>query len=168
MPNGRGAGPSRPSDLTRDILGIYHYTRTCLNGESNMAPESSNIVTGGCLCGAVRYEAEGPPIGVGNCHCQTCRHHTGAPMVTFVMFEAENVRFPKAARSTFGSSPGVKRGFCPECGTPLTWEGRYQGLDIVEFHVGTTDAPDAFPPEFQWYANEKLAWMDLNDDLPDK
>ncbi len=49
--------------------------------------------TGGCMCGAVRYEAIGKPLVVGHCHCHSCRRHTGAPVVTFVMFEVDKVRF---------------------------------------------------------------------------
>lgn len=131
-----------------------------------MLEKGAELVTGGCLCGAVRYEADGPPVGVGNCHCRTCRRHTGAPMVAFVMFEANNVRFPKSERNIFRSSPNVKRGFCSNCGTPLTWEGTYKGLDIIEFHVSTTDDPNKYPPELHWYYDEKINWLELNDDLP--
>ncbi len=87
-------------------------------------------------------------------------------MVTFVMFEAKNVRFPKAERSIYRSSPNVKRAFCANCGTPLTWEGRYKELDIIEFHVSTTDNPNDFPPDLHWYYDEKISWLHLDDDLP--
>ncbi len=87
-------------------------------------------------------------------------------MVTFVMFEAKNVRFPKAERSIYRSSANVKRAFCANCGTPLTWEGRYKELDIIEFHVSTTDNPNDFPPDLHWYYDEKISWLHLDDDLP--
>ena len=65
------------------------------------------MIQGGCLCGAVRYEARGAPLGVGYCHCRSCRHHTGAPVVAYVEFAAQHVRFSGAGRSTYASSPGV-------------------------------------------------------------
>ena len=55
------------------------------------------ITEGGCMCGAVRYEAVGEPITVGHCHCHSCRGHTGAPVVTVVMFERDRVKFTKGA-----------------------------------------------------------------------
>jgi hypothetical protein len=89
--------------------------------------EVSKSTTGGCMCGAVRYEAVGKPIIVGYCHCNSCRRHTGAPVVTVVIFEQDRVKFTKDDRKIYNSSPGVGRGFCDQCGSSLTWEGKYGG-----------------------------------------
>ena len=121
---------------------------------------------GGCLCGAVRYEAKGKPLLVGHCHCETCRRHTGAPMVTFVAFEGRNVRFPDRERSIYKSSPEAKRAFCNLCGTPLTWEGKFKGCDIIEFHISTTDDPNSYKPDLHWHHGEKLSWFECLDELP--
>jgi len=83
-----------------------------------------------------------------------------------VAFDGQKVRFTMADRDIYKSSPNVKRGFCSKCGTPLTWEGRYEGLDIIEFHVSTTDDPDAFAPELHWHFGERLSWLNVVDDLP--
>ncbi len=123
-------------------------------------------IVGGCMCGAVRYEAIGKPLCVAHCHCHSCRHHTGAPVVTFVAFEADKVRFTKGERSIYNSSSGVGRGFCKQCGTPLTWEGAYREHVIIEFHISTLDDPDAHVPAWHWYYEERIAWFDVADDLP--
>ena len=130
--------------------------------------EKAMSITGGCLCGAVRYEASGDPLGVGHCHCHSCRRHTGAPVVTFVMFEADRVGFTGSERSIYNSSPGVKRAFCGQCGTPLTWEAHSRALDrpIIEFHISTLDEPDAFIPDRHWFHEERIAWFDIADSLP--
>lgn len=122
--------------------------------------------TGGCLCGRVRYEAEGRPLVVGICHCRSCRRHTGAALVAFVAFDAANVRFPDTDRAIYESSPGVGRGFCQTCGTPLTWEGPFRGTRIIEFHISTTDSPEAYAPDVHWHYAERLPWVDLPDTLP--
>lgn len=125
-------------------------------------------MTGGCLCGAVRYEAIGQPLDIGYCHCQSCRRHTGAPVVAYVGFNGDQVRFTGQERSIYNSSPGVGRAFCNQCGTPLTWEGeiRSSGKSIVEFHVGTLDNPDDFAPEDHSRFEERIEWFDVADDLP--
>ena len=122
--------------------------------------------TGGCMCGAVRYEAEGEPINVLHCHCESCRSHTGAPVVTFVAFDEDKVKFPKTDRQIYNSSPGVKRGFCGQCGTPLTWEGAGWDGPIIEVYISTLDDPNAFVPTFHGYHGERLEWFDVADSLP--
>lgn len=125
--------------------------------------------TGGCLCGVVRYEVRGDPFWVGHCHCISCRKQTGAPVVTFAGFKADQVIFRGEDRKTYDSSEGVCRGFCGRCGTPLSWEGRSnlpeRGM-IIEFYISTFDRPEAFTPtNHVWYA-EKIPWFDVADDLP--
>ncbi len=100
------------------------------------------------MCGAVRYEAAGEPISVIHCHCLSCRRHTGAPVVTLVGLKKDRVRFTAGVRGLYQSSPGVGRGFCSQCGTPLTWEGDGGELGpLIEIHIGTLDDPSRFTPE---------------------
>ena len=124
--------------------------------------------TGGCMCGAVRYEATGKPLDVGYCHCKSCRHHTGAPVVAYVGFKADDVSFSGQERKIYHSSPGVGRAFCGECGTTLTWEGRIQGSDgpVIELHISTLDDPDSFLPQEHTRYEEKIGWFDVADELP--
>ena len=79
-----------------------------------MAEQSERRTAGGCMCGAIRYEAVGEPIIVAHCHCDSCRRHTGAPLVTLVSFEADQVRFTEGNRKIYASSSGVGRepSFC--------------------------------------------------------
>ncbi len=128
--------------------------------------DEEEIYEGGCMCGAVRYEADGEPLQVGHCHCHSCRSHTGAPVVTFVVFEHNQVKFTKGDRKIYNSSPGVGRGFCDQCGTPLTWEGEAWGRSIIEFHISTLDNPNAFVPTIHWFHSERIDWFDVADNLP--
>jgi len=127
---------------------------------------ASKIATGGCMCGVVRYEAAGEPLAVGHCHCHSCRRHTGAPVVTFVMFDQDRVKFIKSDRKIYRSSPGVVRSFCDQCGTPLTWEGKAFDRLIIEFYISTLDNPDDHVPNVHWFHAERIAWFEVADDLP--
>jgi hypothetical protein len=76
-------------------------------------------ITGGCQCGAVRFRAEA--LGRASiCHCRMCQKAFGGffgPLVT-----AKGLVWTKAEPARFQSSNKARRGFCPQCGTPLTFE----------------------------------------------
>ncbi len=128
---------------------------------------SSENLTGGCMCGAVRYEVTGPPKAVFHCHCESCRSHTGAPVATLAVLTADQVSFSGTARKGYGSAPGVVRAFCPECGTPLTWETDHPHWGLLcSLHISTFDAPDGLAPSAHSFYGERIAWMDVSDDLP--
>ncbi len=117
--------------------------------------------TGGCLCGAIRY---GVIEGFGRasiCHCRMCQKAFGnafAPLVT-----AKGLRYVRGAPRHFRSSNKVRRGFCADCGTPLTYEP--DGFD-VELAIATLDDPNAAPPVIQVGTDSKLPWCDALPTLP--
>ena len=77
-------------------------------------------LTGGCQCGAVRYALLEEPTGAHICHCRMCQKAfgsffaplTGLPMTAFEITRGE--------LAIFKSSDPTERGFCRNCGTPLT------------------------------------------------
>lgn len=98
------------------------------------------VITGGCLCGAIRYEAGGPPYHLTHCHCEDCRRASGAPFVTWASFHQDNFRFT-AGQPREVHWAGRVRSFCPHCGTPLTFRA---GSDVVEVDVTVCSFDD--PP----------------------
>ena len=129
-------------------------------------PKENQNTEGGCLCGAIRYRAIGMPKGAGYCHCQSCRHHTGAPVVAFVVFSAEQVSWLTGDRSRYESSPGKFRAFCRDCGTSLTFEDTYKGNELIEFHISTLDSPNEFPPNEHTHYVGRITWLEVADSLP--
>ncbi len=120
---------------------------------------------GSCLCGAVRYRIDAAPLWTGYCHCTSCRRSTGAPVTMFVGARADSVTFTKGERAMFASSPGVERGFCAACGTPLTYESdRFPGE--THFYISTLDDPQSLLPTFHVFYEERLHWLEIADDLP--
>ena len=119
---------------------------------------------GGCLCGAIRYRILGEPKSVNLCHCESCRRASGGPAVGFVDMPAGGFMWTKGEPAFYASSPGVRRGFCPTCGTALTYEGdNLPG----EMHVlsATLDDPSTWVPTAAFYNNERIAWLKI--ELPD-
>jgi hypothetical protein len=123
------------------------------------------IHRGGCLCGRVRYETRGAPLWVAHCHCASCRRHTGSPVATFVGYTNDQVKFVSNARALYESSPGVRRGFCARCGTPISYESDRAG-DELHLYVCTLDDPAHFVPTVHVHYAEHLPWFDVHDSLP--
>ncbi len=119
---------------------------------------------GGCLCGKLRYRVSGKPRWVAHCHCQSCRRASGGAVVTWAGYTQDTYEVTKGAPLRFDSSPGVRRGFCGDCGSPLTFESqRWAGE--VHVTVGTLDEPGDFPPQAHVYAEERLPWLRLDEHL---
>jgi hypothetical protein len=116
-------------------------------------------LTGGCQCGAVRFRVGG--LGRGSiCHCRMCQKAFGAfygPLVT-----GHGVVWTRGAPKRFRSSNMVHRGFCAECGTPLTYE--YEGG--IELAIGAFDEPAKAAPVIQVNPVDKQPFVDDLPDLP--
>lgn len=120
--------------------------------------------TGRCLCGNIRYRIGGDPVWCGYCHCESCRRFTGAVVTSWAGVAARDLEFPGARPAVFESA-GVRRGFCPACGSSLTYEAdRFPGY--VQVHVGTLDDPAAFAPRAHVHCGERVPWFDVADELP--
>lgn len=118
---------------------------------------------GGCLCGAVRYKAEGEPINQRVCHCQLCQKAIGAAFNARVLFPIKDVAV-QGEVAMMNSSPELKRGFCPRCGT--TMFSRRDGAGVVGIMTGSLDEPGVFKPQMHIYTAFKQPWLVIDDGLP--
>jgi len=120
---------------------------------------------GSCLCGAVAFEAAGDPLWVVHCHCRSCRRQTASAVATFAGFRREQVTFTQAERALFTSSPGVRRGFCARCGTPISYEAdRFEGE--IHLYVVSFDDPTRFVPQHHVNFDEHVSWLRVDEHLP--
>lgn len=118
---------------------------------------------GGCLCGAVRYVCAGEPLNVRVCHCRNCQKAMGAPFFARALF-AQRAISVQGDTARFASSDRVDRVFCPTCGTRLfSWrrDGSAAGVALATF-----DDRNAFIPTAHIWVSEKIAWLRLDDGLP--
>jgi hypothetical protein len=120
---------------------------------------------GGCLCGATRFRVGGPATNRCCCHCRSCRRASGAPFVAWATFRADAFQLLRGGLARHCSSEKVLRGFCPSCGTALTYvhEARPGEIDVA---VAALDDPAALPPHFHIWVSHKLPWVVLADGLP--
>jgi hypothetical protein len=117
------------------------------------------VLTGGCQCGAVRFEARGPPKFIANCHCRDCRKATAAAFATWVGFESGQVSW-RGERAIFESSSTVRRGYCRDCGTPLSYSGKKWSAE-THLLIGAFDQPESLQPAGDAFQGEKLPWTQL-------
>ena len=120
---------------------------------------------GGCLCGGVRYQLSGPVSNLCFCHCASCRRASGAPMVPWGTFVRENFRLTRGSLTEYRSSAAVTRGFCPACGTSLTYrhDARARDIDVT---LATLDDPTLLAPQVHIWVGDKLPWVSINDGRP--
>lgn len=74
---------------------------------------------GRCLCGGVRYTVQGPLRPPLECHCRTCRRFTGGLWHGTAAYRDHVAFHEETTLRWYASSPGVRRGFCGECGAGL-------------------------------------------------
>lgn len=125
----------------------------------------SRIVTGGCQCGAVRFRVDGEMRRASVCHCRMCQKATGGPFGAFATFPTDAVTWTRGRRKTFASSEAVRRGFCGDCGTPLTFEAAVGG-DHIGLTIGAFDDPAALAVTRQLAPEGRLPWVDAIVSLP--
>lgn len=127
----------------------------------------STTTTGGCFCGSVRYHITELSPKAGVCHCAGCRRASAAPAVAWITVKAESFQLLQGElrtvrRDGMGKDScdgwGGLRGFCPTCGTHITYLGddRQHEIDVT---TGSLENPDAFPPVEESFSEMKLSWM---------
>ena len=121
------------------------------------------IITGGCQCGAVRYRVTGQLGETSICHCRMCQKATGGFFGPYTEAKAAQLTWTRGERKRFQSSNKVWRGFCGDCGTPLTWE---HDSGLMSVTIGSLDDPAAAAPTEQLGSPERLPWVDKLPDLP--
>ena len=131
-----------------------------------MENEYPETLTGGCLCGEVRYETVARPFKVAYCHCATCRKALASPVLAILLFYKGGIKWVRGEPKRYESSPGVFRGHCDTCGTPLSWEGNWHDKPIEELYIATLDDPEAVHPDRHAFIEEKLSWFEVKDELP--
>ncbi len=118
---------------------------------------------GGCQCGQVRWRASAGPINVRLCHCRNCQRASGGPFFARALFNDDDVE--RSGETTRWASSGrLHRLGCPRCGTPVFAEP-HDGPWIA-VALTTLDDPKALNPGSHIWVSEKLAWVRIDDGLP--
>jgi hypothetical protein len=125
----------------------------------------TRVLRGRCLCGAIHYECSGPVESVALCHCESCRRASGAHIVAWLTVRADRMKFTQGTPREFASSAPVRRTFCADCGSPLTYRHR-ERADSVDVTVATLEDPNAVAPEYHVWMQDAVRWERDSGTLP--
>jgi hypothetical protein len=120
--------------------------------------------SGGCQCGAIRFLVDGVLGEASICHCRMCQKAFGAFYAPLVSTRGATLTWTRGKPNYFQSSKVVQRGFCADCGTPLT----YEAPDGVALAIGAFDAPQTIAPKIQFGIEAKLDYVDTLSTLPER
>jgi len=127
-----------------------------------MSLDNRPLYTGGCQCGAVRFRVEGALAEASVCHCRMCQKAAGNFYLPLVTVKGSKLIWTRGEPKKFQSSSHGYRGFCGDCGTPLTFEAP----DGVALTIGAFDHPEEIAPTVQWGTEAKLPYVDDVPRLP--
>ena len=120
------------------------------------------LFAGGCQCGAVRFRVEGALGDASVCHCRMCQKAAGNFYLPLVSVRQAKLVWTRGEPKRFQSSNAASRGFCGDCGTPLT----YEAPDGVALAIAAFDRPEGIVPTIQWGIEAKLPYVDRIPQLP--
>ncbi|MDP3750130.1 MAG: GFA family protein [Phenylobacterium sp.] len=121
--------------------------------------------TGGCQCGAVRFKVTGELGRASICHCRMCQKAFGGPYGALVSVNKADLEWTRGEPKRFASSNKVDRGFCGDCGTPLTFEWHSRIIDLA---IAAFDDAASIKPVLQLDVERALPWVAGVSDLPVK
>ncbi len=129
----------------------------------------TEVLEGGCACGAVRYRLTSSPMFVHCCHCLDCQRQTGSAFVLNALIEADRIETllgtpePITVPTDSGHPHDIYR--CPHCRTAV-WSDYGRRKVLLFVRTGTLDDPSALKPDVHIYVRSKLPWIELPADTP--
>jgi hypothetical protein len=124
--------------------------------------------TGGCACGQVKYDITGEPVRMLNCHCRDCQRASGSAYAALLAFEQKSVKLTGELRYygvTSERGNRLERGFCPNCGNPVTIKpGARPNLLYVQ--AGSLDDPSLHKPTAHIWVRSAPPWDHIDPRVP--
>jgi hypothetical protein len=122
------------------------------------------VLTGGCQCGAVRYALHQMPTDPHICHCRMCQKAFGSFFAPLTGVKLDKFELTRGELAIFMSSDETERGFCRNCGTPLTFH--YVDSDRIAVSIGSLDEPERIEPARQYGIEGRLSYFGKLSALP--
>ena len=122
----------------------------------------------GCLCGAIRMEIAAEPMAARTCWCRLCQYLGAGTAGVNVCFPTDAVTITGEIRhyaSLADSGNRMQRGFCPNCGTPLTSAAESRP-HLLFVRAGALDDPELMGPQATIWTSAAPSWACISDAIP--
>jgi hypothetical protein len=129
---------------------------------------ASEVLRGGCLCGAISYNVTPPFLRFAHCHCSRCRRATGSAHASNLYVEPEQFRWTSGEgsikRYDLSSARSFATTFCTRCGAPLPHHTR-SGREVV-VPAGSLDEMPQLKPQAHIFFESRPGWSCAIEDVP--
>ncbi len=133
-----------------------------------MIDDRKAMLTGGCQCGAVRYALYAWPERdrVHLCHCRMCQKAVGNAFAALAPVRVESFAWTRRPPVIFQSSSAAERGFCADCGSPLSFQ--FHDSEWIDVTLGSLDQPERVTPRLNIGIESRISWLATIATLPDR
>jgi hypothetical protein len=99
------------------------------------------------------------------CHCRMCQKATGGLFAALAGCAKLALQWTEGKPAFFASSSLAARGYCRDCGTPLTFS--YNTPDArIYVTIGSMDDPALANIEIQYGVESKIPWVRFCENVP--
>jgi len=125
--------------------------------------KTTKTYTGRCQCGKVKYSLKGKATAPHLCYCHMCQRMAGAPVVAWVSFPLNSLKYELGKAKMYRSSEKTQKGFCSECGSYLFVVD--DGDDSICMITNCLDQKNdiEFAPKFESYKESSTPWINIPD-----
>jgi hypothetical protein len=125
----------------------------------------SDLLTGGCGCGAVQFEVTEPLGQVFYCHCTRCQRRTGAGASVNSRVSSESFQIVAGEDRLRAWKPegGAEKWFCGDCGSAL-FSRNPATPSLVGVRLGALDSDPGVRPDAHQFVAYAAAWETIPDD----
>jgi hypothetical protein len=120
-------------------------------------------IKGGCLCGVVSYSISGSPFAADYCHCTICQKSSGAPFVCWMDLLIDQLTWMTSKPSEYKSTENVRRGFCAECGSTISFRD-IRHPEYISLTITSLDDPNLVKPTYHIFTENQVKWLNIVDE----
>jgi len=124
----------------------------------------SEILEGGCQCGAIRYRVTGAPLTLYACHCTECQKQSASAFGLSLWVERSDLEIvtgePHHWERLADSGNTTRCAFCPDCGSRL-YHASSDDPEIYSLKGGSLDDISNLAPVGHIWVRSKQPWVDL-------
>ncbi len=129
----------------------------------------TELLSGGCLCGAVRYKLKpGFRMKPYACHCTDCQRRTGSAFSSHMLVMLADIELTgETDVGEFVQPSGVRSRIvgCAKCRARI-YATNDKRPDMASLRWGTLDNAHQMNPEAHLWVKSKQPWITIPDDVP--